>query len=429
MSRYRKKDVAGQALRPQTQMMSFGYDPALSEGSIKPPLFQTSTFAFKSAEDGKRQFALRKGLAQRAPGEEFGLVYSRFNNPNLEILEDRLAIWEQAEKALVFASGMAAISSTLLALSRPGDVVMNSEPLYGGTEGLLLNIFPQFGIGHAPLPVGTPLDQIEALMRAADEEAAKRGGRLSAIMLETPANPTNELTDIVGVVGLAKKLERNGYRPAVCVDNTFLGPIWQKPLTLGADYAMYSLTKYVGGHSDIVGGAVLGSMDAMKPIAPMRSSLGSTLDPHTAWMLCRSLETLELRISRATENARIVCGFLERHPKVKQVLWLGNLPPGSDQARIFASQCTGVGSTFSIRVKGGEPEAFKFLDSLKVIKLAVSLGGTESLASHPATTTHLDYSPADKERYGITGDLVRISIGIEDSRDLIADVDQALAAV
>ena len=429
MSRYRKTDVAGTALRPQTQMMSFGYDPSLSEGSIKPPLFQTSTFAFKSAEDGKRQFALRKGLAQRAPGEEFGLVYSRFNNPNLEILEDRLAIWEQAEKALVFASGMAAISSVLLALSQPGDVIANSEPLYGGTEGLLLNVLPQFGMTHVALPVGTNVAEMEVILRAADEKAAAQGGRLSAIMLETPANPTNELTDITGVVQLAKKLERNGYRPAVCVDNTFLGPIWQKPLTLGADYALYSLTKYVGGHSDLVGGAVLGSLDAMKKIAPMRSSLGSTLDPHTAWMLCRSLETLELRISRATENARVVCSYLERHPKVKAVLWLGNLPAGSEQARIFGSQCTGVGSTFSVRVKGGEAEAFKFLDSLKVVKLAVSLGGTESLASHPATTTHLDYSAEDKERYGITSDLVRISIGIEDARDLIADIEQALSVV
>ena len=429
MSRYRKTEIAGAPLRPQTQMMSFGYDPALSEGSIKPPLFQTSTFAFKSAEDGKRQFALRKGLAERAPGEEFGLVYSRFNNPNLEILEDRLAIWERAEKALVFASGMAAISTTLLALSRPGDVVANSEPLYGGTQGLLLNVLPRLGVDHVGLPVGTPAGEMEDILRAADAEAAKRGGRLSAILLETPANPTNELTDIAAVVAIAARLERDGARPAVCVDNTFLGPIWQKPLLLGADYALYSLTKYVGGHSDLVGGAVLGSLDAMKPIAPMRTSLGSTLDPHTAWMICRSLETLELRISRATENARLVADWLESHPKVAHVLWLGNLPEGSEQARIFREQCAGVGSTFSIRLKGGEAEAFRFLDNLKVVKLAVSLGGTESLASHPATTTHLDYSAADKERYGITSDLVRISIGIEDARDLLADLEQALAAV
>lgn len=429
MSRYRKKDIAGQPLRPQTQMMSYGYDPALSEGSIKPPLFQTSTFAFKNAEDGKRQFALRKGLAERAPGEEFGLVYSRFNNPNLEILEDRLAIWEEAEKALVFASGMAAISTTLLALSGPGDVVANSEPLYGGTEGLLLNVMPRFGITHVPLPVGTPVERLRTILGEADAQAAKAGGRLSAIMLETPANPTNELTDIAAVVAIAAELARDGRRPAVVVDNTFLGPIWQKPLTLGADYALYSLTKYVGGHSDLVGGAVLGSAEAMKPIAPMRSSLGSTLDPHTAWLTVRSLETLELRISRATENAKVVASYLERHPKVARVLWLGNLLAGSDQARIFARQCTGVGSTFSIRLKGGEAEAFRFLDALKVVKLAVSLGGTESLASHPATTTHLDYPSAEKERYGITSDLVRISIGIEDSRDLIADLEQALAAV
>lgn len=426
MSKYRKHEIAGKKIAPQTQMMSFGYDPALSEGAVKQPLFQTSTFVFKSAEDGKRNFALRRGLAKENPGEVPGLLYSRFNNPNLEILEDRLAIWEGSEKAVVFSSGMAAIACVLLSLARPGDIIANSEPLYGGTEGLLKNIMPMFGVEQVGVPFDTRLKDAAEMMREADARAAARGGRVAAFMIETPANPTNELTDIGGAAEIARRLTRNGKRPSIVVDNTLLGPLWQKPLQHGADYVVYSLTKYVGGHSDLVGGAALGSADAIKTVAPLRTSLGAVLDPHTAWLLSRSLETLELRMTRAAENATRVASFLKSHPKVKDVLFIGNIKPGSDQERIARKQCLGVGSTFSIRVKGGEAEAFRFLDALKIVKLAVSLGGTESLTSHPATTTHLDYSPEDKARYGITGDLVRISIGIENADDLIADFGQAL---
>lgn len=429
MSRYRKRELGGRKLQPQTLMMSYGYDPSMSEGAIKQPVFQTSTFAFKSAEDGKRQFAMRKGLVERRPGEEPGLVYSRFNNPNLEILEDRLAIWENAGKALVFSSGMAAISCVLLALARPGDIVLNSEPLYGGTEGLLKNVLPLFGVEHVGVPVTLKLKDAEKLVREVDARAAARGGRVAALMIETPANPTNQLTDIGGVVDIAKRLTRGGKRPHVVVDNTFLGPVWQRPLDHGADYAVYSLTKYVGGHSDIVGGAALGSAEAMALVASLRTSLGAVLDPHTAWLLSRSLETLQLRMERATENAIKVAAYLKSHKKVREVLFLGAIEKGTDQARIARKQTLGPGSTFSIRVKGGEAEAFRFLDNLKIVKLAVSLGGTESLASHPATTTHLDYSAADKEKFGITPDLVRISIGLEDADDLVADFEQALAQV
>ncbi len=429
MSRYRKREIGGRPLAPQTQMMSFGYDPALSEGAVKQPLFQTSTFVFKSAEDGKRNFALRRGLVEKDPGEVPGLLYSRFNNPNLEILEDRLAIWEDSEKAIVFSSGMAAISCVLLALSRPGDVVANSEPLYGGTEGLLLNVMPNFGIEKVGVPFDTHLKDVEAMMREADARAAARGGRVSVFMLETPANPTNELVDIEGVAEIARRLERNGKRPAVVVDNTLLGPIWQKPLKHGADYVVYSLTKYVGGHSDLVGGAAMASEAAMKAVMPMRTSLGAVMDPHTAWLISRSLETLELRMERAGRNAQVLADMLKAHPKVKAVHFIGTVEPGSDQERIAKKQCLGVGSTFSIRLHGGEPEAFRFLNALKIAKLAVSLGGTETLVSHPATTTHLDYSPQDKARFGITGDLVRLSIGIEDPNDLVADFAQALDAV
>jgi len=429
MSRYHERAVGGHALKPQTLMMGYGYDPALSEGSIKVPLFQTSTFVFKSAEDGKRFFEVAYGLREQAPNEALGLIYSRINNPNLEILEDRLAIWEGAEKALVFSSGMAAITTTLLTHARPGDIIVHSAPVYGGTEYLLDRILPQFGIDAVAMRPTMTEAEVKQVFEEAAAKAKAHGGRIAAVHIETPANPTNELTDIEAVARIARGYGVGDKRPVITVDNTFLGPIWQRPLEQGADYALYSLTKYVGGHSDVVAGGCLGKAGAIKPVGEMRTILGTTLDPHSAWLLLRSLETMELRMSRAAENARVAAAFLNRHPKVDQVLFLGDLPAGSDQARIFSKQCSGAGSTFSLRLKGGEAEAFRFLNGLKIIKLAVSLGGTESLASHPASMTHSDYSPNAKRAYGIGDDLVRVSIGIEDARDIVADLDRALAAV
>jgi methionine-gamma-lyase len=219
-----------------------------------------------------------------------------------------------------------------------------------------------------------------------------------------------------------------GGRPAVIVDNTFLGPLWQRPLEHGADLVIYSLTKYVGGHSDLVAGAVLGTRAALKPIRSMRSGLGTMSDPHTGWLLMRSLETLELRMSRAGENAARVAAYLRTHPAIERVGYLGFLEDGSPQSDIYARQCAGPGSTISVYVKGGEAEAFRFLDRLTLIKLAVSLGGTESLASHPAAMTHIAVPEARKTRFGLLPNLVRISVGVEHPDDLIADLRQALEA-
>jgi methionine-gamma-lyase len=221
-------------------------------------------------------------------------------------------------------------------------------------------------------------------------------------------------------------------KPPIAIDNTFLGPLWQQPLRHGADIVVYSLTKYAGGHSDLVAGGVLGTKAHINTIRSMRNTIGTICDPNTAWMLLRSLETLELRMSRAGENAVKVCAFLRDHPKVERVGYLGFLPdtPGMErQADIYARHCTGAGSTFSLIVKGGEAEAFRFLDALRIAKLAVSLGGTETLASHPAAMTHLSVPEERKAALGITDNLVRISIGVEDADDLIADFDQALNAI
>jgi methionine-gamma-lyase len=425
---YHKRHIAGHTLHPETLMMGFGYDPALSEGSVKVPIFQTSTFVFRSAQHGKDFFELVAGLRELREGERPGLIYSRFNNPDLEILEDRLTVWEGAESALVFASGMAAIATALLSVARPGDTVFFNAPIYGGTETLLMKVLPQFGIQGVEFAANADAPEIEA--RLAEAVAGlKPGARIAAFMLETPANPTNDLVDIAHCAAMSKSLAgQPGGRPVVMVDNTFLGPLWQRPLDHGADMVIYSLTKYVGGHSDLVAGAVLGRTAALKPIRSMRSALGTMSDPHTGWLLMRSLETLELRMTRASENAAKVADFLANHPGIERVGYLGHLASGGREAEIYARQCAGPGSTISVYVKGGEPEAFRFLDRLTLIKLAVSLGGTESLASHPAAMTHIAVPEARKKRFGLLPNLVRISVGIENPDDLIADLRQALAA-
>jgi methionine-gamma-lyase len=418
--------IGGRKLRPSTLMMGHGYDPTLSEGSLKPPIFLTSTFAFESAAAGKRFF---EGVTGKRPGGAEGLVYSRFNNPNQEILEDRLGVWEESENALVFSSGMSAIATLMLALVNQNDVIVHSGPLYAATETMIARILSRFGITFLDFPAGATQAEIEVMLAQAKEMAAAKGGKLALIYLESPANPTNALVDIQGVAAARKAVFGEGDdAPPIAIDNTFLGPLWLQPLQHGADLVVYSLTKYAGGHSDLVAGGVLGAKKWIDPIRMMRNTIGTICDPHTAWMLLRSLETLELRMTRAGENAATVCAYLAQHPKIEGLGYLGMIKD-TRQQDIYDRHCMGAGSTFSLFIRGGEAESFKFLDSLKIAKLAVSLGGTETLASHPAAMTHLSVPQERKDRLGITDNLVRISIGIEDPQDLIADFEQALAHV
>ena len=222
---------------------------------------------------------------------------------------------------------------------------------------------------------------------------------------------------------------QTGGRPPVAVDNTFLGPVFQRPLGYGADLVMYSLTKYVGGHSDLVAGGVVGSREAVGPVKKLRGALGTQLDPNTAWMIMRSMETLSLRMHKSAENAALVADFLRHHPKIAGVNYLGFLAADDPRLAVFKRQCQSPGSTFGFTVKGGEAEAFRLLDALQVIKLAVSLGGTETLISHPASTTHSGVVKSTRDRLGISDGLIRISVGIEDAGDLIADLGAALDAV
>jgi len=418
--------IGGRQLKPSTLMMGYGFDPVLSEGALKPPIFLTSTFAFESAEAGKRHF---EGLTGRRIGDVEGLVYSRFNGPNQEILEDRLAIWDGAEDALVFSSGMSAIATLLLAFCQQGDVIVHSGPLYAATESFIAKILARYGIAYVDFPSGGGKDEHKAAIAEGKRLAAERGGRLALIYLESPANPTNALVDIEAVAaGRDEAFAGAEEKPPIAIDNTFLGPLFQKPLEHGADIVVYSLTKYVGGHSDLVAGGLSGAKAFMDPVRALRNTMGTICDPNTAWMLLRSLETVELRMTRSMENARLVCDYLKDHPKVASLGFLGLLEEGRSKD-IYERHCTGPGSTFSLFVRGGEAEAFRFLDALKVAKLAVSLGGTETLASAPAAMTHLSVPDERKQALGITDNLVRISVGIEDPDDLIADFEQALAAV
>ncbi|WP_324828469.1 cystathionine gamma-synthase family protein [Qipengyuania zhejiangensis] len=415
--------INGRPLKPSTLMMGHGYDPVLSEGSLKAPIFLTSTFAFPSAADGKRHF---EGITGKRPGGADGLVYSRFNAPNQEILEDRLSIWDGAEDALSFSSGMTAICVLLLTYAAQGDVIVHSGPLYAASEGFIAKWLSKFGVTYVDFPAGATREQIDAVLAKARTQAAGNGGKVCMIYLESPGNPTNALVDVEAV--RAARDAALGADCPIAIDNTFLGPLWQRPLDQGADIVVYSLTKYVGGHSDLVAGSIAGAKKWMDPVRMLRNTMGGICDPNTAWMLCRSLETVELRMQRAGENAAKVCEFLAAHPKVEGLGYLGMIKD-TRQKDIYDRHCLGAGSTFSLLLKGGEAECFRFLDSLKIAKLAVSLGGTETLASHPASMTHLSVPDERKAALGIGDNLIRISIGIEDADDLIADFDQALGAV
>ena len=298
----RPKDVethiGNHKLDPSTLMMGFGFDPALSEGSLKPPIFLTSTFVFETAADGKRFF---EGITNKhgSGGKAEGLVYSRFNGPNQEILEDRLKIWEDAEAALTFSSGMTAIATLLLTFVRPGDVVVPSGPLYAATETIINKILTQFGVHYIDFPAGASREELDEVM-----VQAKAKGRVALIYLESPANPTNALVDVEAVhAARASAFAGQAELPPIAIDNTFLGPLWAKPLNQGADISVYSLTKYASGHSDLVAGGLVGKQALLDKARLMRNVMGGICDPNTTWMLLRSLETLELRMSRAGESA------------------------------------------------------------------------------------------------------------------------------
>ena len=412
-------------MKPESLMMSYGYKPELSEGAIKCPIFQTSTFVFKSAEEGKAFFEVAYGHREKNEGEELGLIYSRINNPDLEILENRLTLWDEAEECAVFESGMAAITTVLLEFLKPGDLLLISNPVYGGSDHFIKKILPKFGINVAEFSVGQTKEEIIQLV-----ENTGIANKLAMVYIETPANPTNDLIDIEESKEIAKYFSSSEKEIYLAVDNTYMGPIWQHPLKHGADLVLYSATKYIGGHSDVIAGACLGSKELMKRVKGLRTFLGNMASPNSGWLLLRSLETLKVRMDTQAINAEKVAAFLNTHPLVEKVYYIGNLSEKDGaQFNIKNKQCLSNGGMISFDVKGAEKDAFRFLNSLKLIKLAVSLGGTESLAEHPATMTHVDLDPALKNKLSITEKMVRLSIGVEFYEDIIYDIEQALTKI
>ncbi len=407
-------------MQPESLMMSYGYKPSLSEGAIKCPIFQTSTFVFTSAMEGKRFFELAYGLREKDKGEELGLIYSRLNNPDLEILENRLCLWDGAEDCAVFESGMSAISTALMEFMAPGDLLLYSRPVYGGTDHFINHFLKKLNIMSVGFHATDSKEQIIERINATG-----RGDRLTMIHIETPANPTNALIDIEMCAEIKNHFTTEEKPVVLSVDNTYMGPLWQHPLKHGADLVLYSATKYIGGHSDVIAGACLGSKALMARVKGLRTFLGNMAGPWTGWLLMRSLETLKVRMEEQAKNAEHVANFLQNHPKVEKVYYLGFITDPREK-EILDRQYSSNGAMIAFDIKGGEKEAFQFLDSLQLIKLAVSLGGTESLAEHPQTMTHADVPHEDKEIMHISEKLVRLSVGVENYNDLIFDIDQAL---
>jgi len=420
---YRRTHLNGCKLHPSTQMTAFGYDPALSEGAVKPPIFLTSTFVFETAEQGADFFDMAAG--RKSVPEDMGaggLVYSRINHPNTEIVEDRLALYDHAEMALLTSSGMSAISAVALTYLRPGDSIVHYTPLYGGTETLISNVFTEWGIKPIPFADGTKPESLLDAMK----EAAQRGP-LKMIYLETPANPTNTLIDLKMVRDIVDQWAAStGDKPMVVCDNTLMGPVFQQPLDYGIDICVYSLTKYVGGHSDLIAGGITGSKEALLPIRMTRTAYGFQLDPHTSWMLSRSLETVALRMERAAESGTKVANWLAENQLVPCSVLHPELSDDPIATEIYNRQCTGPGSTFSFVIEEDRALAFRILNALHIFRQAVSLGGSESLACHPASTTHSGVSLEARKIAGVSEGLIRLSVGLEHPDDLIRDLEQAL---
>ena len=422
--KYKRRKIGNHVLNPETMMMSYGYDPQLSEGSVKPPVFLTSTFAYQTPEEGEEFFHIMAGRKPAPEGNVGGLIYSRINHPNVEIIEDRLSLFEGSERSVVCSSGMGAISSILLAYLRPGDVIVQSVPLYGGTETLIRQFLPEFNIQTGEFDDG--LDEKGMLVSLRD---AGKKGRVALIFIESPANPTNSLVDFEAlnrVLDIIKS--ETGHRPISVCDNTLMGPVFQQAVPQGIDMAMYSLTKYVGGHSDLVAGAVCGSIEVLRPVRATRGILGLNLDPHSSWMISRSLETLSIRMQRSANSSHKVAQWIADNSYISTKILHPDFITDEAYQTVYKRQCSGSSSTFSFVIDASKSDVFRLINNLSIFKSAVSLGGSESLVCHPCSTTHSGV-PADlREKFGVTDGLIRLSIGLEHPDDLIADLDNAFCA-
>ncbi len=405
-------------VRPPTAVLTRGFDPRLSVGSARPAVFRSSTYVFSSPESAERSFAIALGKEVPKEGENVELIYARLSHPNAEILEDQVVPLEPgASAAAVFNSGLAAISTIFFTLCQPGKSFVYTTPLYGGTYHLIHHLLEPFGMHGVPVLAGDT---------AGLKKAIESAENLRLVFIETPANPILTMTDIGAAASAAR---RHAGSPLVVVDNTFLGPTFQHPMTHGADIVVYSATKYLSGFSDLLGGIVLArDMDLMAQMRGIRAILGNILQPDECWMLDGRLPTVSLRMTRQSKNAQQIAEALVKHPRIAKVYY-PSLFDNPEQIRIRDAQCRHPGALFSFELKGGKRAAFDFLRNLQIGKVAVSLGGVETLVNHPATTTHSELSEEDMRAFGINDSLVRVSVGIEDWRDLQHDFLQSLDSI
>jgi len=371
-------------------------------GSAVTPIYQTSTFSFKSAEHGADLFA----------GKGKGYIYTRISNPTIQVLEDKLASLENGFGGIALSSGMAAVTTAYTAILNQGDHMISTGAVYGPSRGVMESIFKDFGIESTYVDTSN-MENIR--------KAIKPNTKM--LYLETPANPTIQLTDIKRASEIAHE-----HNIIVVVDNTFSSPYLQKPLDLGADIALHSLTKFINGHADIVGGALIVKDETLyKKVKKTMVMMGGNMDPHQAYMVIRGVKTLSLRIEKAQASAMKVAEYLENHAKIAWIKYPGL--KSFAQHELAKEQMSGFGAMISFGVKGGHDAGVTLMNNVKLALLAVSLGGVETLIQHPASMTHAGISEEARNAAGITDELVRFSVGIEDVEDIIADLDQGLEKI
>jgi len=385
-----------------TRAIHHAYDPYAGHGSLNPPLYLSSTYAFPTVEDGAARFA----------GEQAGYVYSRVGNPTTNLLEQRIADLEGGEAALVTASGMGATTSLLWTLLKPGDEVIADKTLYGCTFGFFNHGLAKFGVRITHLDLTDPAN-LEAAISASTR----------IVFFESPANPNMRLVDIAAIAAIARRHDAK-----VVVDNTYCTPYLQRPIELGADYVVHSATKYLGGHGDLIAGAIVGPRESLDQVRfyGLKDMTGAVLSAQDAFLVLRGIKTLALRMHRHSENAQGIAGFLAAHDKVEVCHYPGltSFP----QLELAQRQMKLPGGMVAFELKGGIEAGRRFMNALRLVTRAVSLGDAESLAQHPASMTHSFYTPEERKEHLIGEGLVRISAGLEDLPDLLADIEQALRA-
>jgi cystathionine beta-lyase/cystathionine gamma-synthase len=370
-------------------------------GAVVTPIYETSVFAFTSTQQ------LINAVSEKTDRD----VYTRWSNPTITAAEKKIAALEGADDCAVFASGMAAISTAIISLVSPGDHVVSVRDLYGGTVELFSNFMTRFGIQTT---------FVDAANAGEFESTVK--GNTKIFFVETPTNPTLKLVDLSKVVEIAKK---NGAK--VIVDSTFGTPFNQQPLQFGCSAAIHSATKYLAGHNDVTAGAVAGSKELIEPMKKLRRILGGVLDPHAAWLMLRGMKTLAVRMEKHNQNGQKIAEYLQSHPKVERVYYPGlSTHP---QYSLAKRQMKGFGGVLSFELKGDLNSAIRFVDSLKLALIGASLGGPETLVSQPSTVSHYFMNPEERRKAGIADSLIRLSLGIEDADDIVADLDQAFEKV